>query len=157
MKFPAGCSDCYGSTILPLFLSRLTESFAQRTTGFVTRLSVTNGELYASQASIPPLSGRTLVISLAGSRAVENDVAIPGNLCVALFDLFQGKKGVGSLFLTAACFLSVGGGRIGSVVLRNRKEVASGREDRELPHVIQLVKAFEQRDKFTNSIESQGL
>ena len=32
------------------------------------------------------------------------------------------------------------GGRIGSVVLRNRWEVASGREDRELPDVIELVK-----------------
>ena len=110
------------------------------------------GDSFGSQQQRHPGAGR-----FVGSRAVENDVAIPGNLCVALFDLFQGKKGVGSLFLTAACFLSVGGGRIGSVVLRNRKEVASGREDRELPHVIQLVKAFEQRDKFTNSIESQGL
>lgn len=45
----------------------------------------------------------------------------------------------------------------GLAVLRNRKEVASGREDRELPHVIELVKAFDQRDKFMDSIGSQRL
>jgi hypothetical protein len=32
---------------------------------------------------------RALVVSL-GSRAGENDVAIPGNLAVTLFDLFHG-------------------------------------------------------------------
>ena len=49
-------------------LSRtITETFSQRTTGFLTMLSVTNGKLYASQASIPPSSGRTLVIPLARS------------------------------------------------------------------------------------------
>lgn len=42
-------------------------TFSQRTTGFLTRLSVTNGNSYASQASIPPSSGRTLVIPLARS------------------------------------------------------------------------------------------
>lgn len=44
-----------------------------------------------------------------------------------------------------------------STVLRNRKEVASGREDRELPHVIELVKAFDQRDEFMHSMGSQRL
>ena len=47
----------------------ITETFSQRTTGFSTRLSVTNGKLYASQASIPPSSGRTLVIPLARSSS----------------------------------------------------------------------------------------
>jgi hypothetical protein len=42
-------------------------TFSQRTTGFLTRLSVTNGKLSASQASIPPSSGRTLVIPFARS------------------------------------------------------------------------------------------
>ena len=42
-------------------------------------------------------------------------------------------------------------------VLRNRKEVASGREDRELPHVIELIEALDQRDKFMHSIGSQRL
>ncbi len=45
------------------------ETFSQRTTGFSTRLSVTNGKLSASQASIPPSSGRTLVIPLARSSS----------------------------------------------------------------------------------------
>jgi hypothetical protein len=41
-----------------------------------------------------PLAGsssasQALVASL-GSRTVENDVAIPGNLAVTLFDLFHG-------------------------------------------------------------------
>ena len=44
-------------------------TFFQRTTGFSTRLSVTNGKLSASQASIPPSSGRTLVIPLARSSS----------------------------------------------------------------------------------------
>jgi len=56
--------------------------------------------LDASQASMPPSSGRTLVIPFArsssatralvaslGLRAVEDDVAVPGNLSVAVFDL----------------------------------------------------------------------
>jgi hypothetical protein len=47
----------------------ITETFSQRITGFLTRLSVTNGKLYASQASIPPSSGRTLVIPLALSSS----------------------------------------------------------------------------------------
>ena len=49
------------------------------------------GDSFGSQQQRHPGAGR-----FVGSRAVENDVAIPGNLCVALFDLFQGKKGVGS-------------------------------------------------------------
>src|SRR5262249_36272418 len=72
----------------------------QRTTGFLTRLSVTNGKSYASQASIPPSSGRTLVMPLARSSsatralvaslgAVEDDVAVPGNLSVAVCDCFH--------------------------------------------------------------------
>ncbi len=77
-------------------------NFSHRTTAFLTKLSVTNGKLYASQPSIPPSSGRTLVIPLArsssatwgaarfvGSQAVEDDVAIPGNISVAVFDLFH--------------------------------------------------------------------
>jgi hypothetical protein len=44
-------------------------TFSQRTTVFLTRVSVTNGKLYASQASIPPSSGRTLVIPLARSSS----------------------------------------------------------------------------------------
>jgi hypothetical protein len=44
-----------------------TETFSQRTTDLLTRLSVTNGKFCASQASIPPSSGRTLVIPLARS------------------------------------------------------------------------------------------
>ena len=48
---------------------RVTETVSQRTTGFLTMLSVTNGKLYASQASIPPSSGRTLVIPLALSSS----------------------------------------------------------------------------------------
>jgi len=35
----------------------------------LTRLSVTNGKLDASQASMPPSSGRTLVIPLARSSS----------------------------------------------------------------------------------------
>ena len=51
-------------------LSRtITETFSQRTTDFLTRPSVTNGKSYASQASIPPSSGRTLVIPLARSSS----------------------------------------------------------------------------------------
>ena len=51
-------------------LSRtITETFSQRTTVFSTRVSVTNGKLSASQASIPPSSGRTLVIPLARSSS----------------------------------------------------------------------------------------
>jgi hypothetical protein len=46
-----------------------TETFSQRTTGFSARLSVTNGKSYASQASIPPSSGRTLVTPLARSSS----------------------------------------------------------------------------------------
>ena len=42
---------------------------SQRTTGFLTRLSVTNGKSCASQASIPPSSGRTLVMPLARSSS----------------------------------------------------------------------------------------
>ena len=48
---------------------KITETFSQRTTGFLTRLSVTNGKSYASQASIPPSSGRTLVMPLARSSS----------------------------------------------------------------------------------------
>jgi hypothetical protein len=44
-------------------------TFSQRTTGFLSRFSVTNGKLSASQASIPPSSGRTLVIPLARSSS----------------------------------------------------------------------------------------
>jgi hypothetical protein len=44
-------------------------TFSQRTTGFLSRFSVTNGKLYESQASIPPSSGRTLVIPLARSSS----------------------------------------------------------------------------------------
>jgi hypothetical protein len=44
-------------------------SFSQSSTGFLTRLSVTKGKLSASQASIPPSSGRTLVIPLARSSS----------------------------------------------------------------------------------------
>ena len=47
----------------------ITETVSQRTTGFLTRLSVTNGKSSASQASIPPSSGRTLVIPLARSSS----------------------------------------------------------------------------------------
>jgi hypothetical protein len=51
-------------------LSRtITETFSQRTMGFLTRFSVTNGKLCASQASIPPSSGRTLMIPLARSSS----------------------------------------------------------------------------------------
>jgi hypothetical protein len=45
------------------------------------------GDSFGSQLQRHPGAGR-----FVGSRAVENDVAIPGNLSVALFDLFQGKK-----------------------------------------------------------------
>ena len=41
----------------------------QKTTGLLPRFSVTNGKLCASQASIPPSSGRTLVIPLARSSS----------------------------------------------------------------------------------------
>ena len=46
-----------------------TETFPQRRTDFLTRLSVTNGKLSANQPSIPPSSGRTLVIPLARSSS----------------------------------------------------------------------------------------
>ena len=46
-----------------------TETVSQRTTGFSTKLSVTNGKLSANQPSIPPSSGRTLVIPLARSSS----------------------------------------------------------------------------------------
>jgi hypothetical protein len=42
-------------------------TFSQGITGFLMRLSVTKGKLYASQASMPPSSGRTLMIPLARS------------------------------------------------------------------------------------------
>jgi hypothetical protein len=45
------------------------DTFSQRIAGFLTRLSVTKGKLYASQASIPPSSGRTLVIPLTRSSS----------------------------------------------------------------------------------------
>jgi hypothetical protein len=45
------------------------DTLSQRTTGFLTKLSVTNGKLSASQPSIPPSSGRTLVIPLALSSS----------------------------------------------------------------------------------------
>jgi hypothetical protein len=49
-------------------------SFSQGITPLLTRLSVTKGKLYASHASIPPSSGRTLVIPLPGAkRRVETD------------------------------------------------------------------------------------
>ena len=41
-------------------------------------------DAFGSQPQRHPGAGR-----FVGSRAVENDVAIPGNLCVALFDLFH--------------------------------------------------------------------
>jgi hypothetical protein len=44
-------------------------TLSQRTTDFLTRSSVSNGKLCASQASIPPSSGRTLVIPLAVSSS----------------------------------------------------------------------------------------
>jgi hypothetical protein len=44
-------------------------TFAQETAVLFARFSVTNGKLYASQASIPPSSGRTLVIPLARSSS----------------------------------------------------------------------------------------
>ena len=43
--------------------------FLSEENGFLTRLSVTNGKLDASQASMPPSSGRTLVIPLARSSS----------------------------------------------------------------------------------------
>ena len=43
------------------------------------------GDSFGSQLQRHPGAGR-----FVGSRAVENDVAIPGNLCVALFDLLHG-------------------------------------------------------------------
>ena len=43
------------------------------------------GDSFGSQLQRHPGAGR-----FVGSRAVENDVAIPGNLSVALFDLFHG-------------------------------------------------------------------
>jgi len=42
---------------------------SQRTRVLLTRFSVTNGKLFASQASIPPSRGRTLVIPLARSSS----------------------------------------------------------------------------------------
>ncbi len=45
------------------------DPLSQRTAGFLTRLSVTKGKLNASQASIPPSSGRTLVIPFARSSS----------------------------------------------------------------------------------------
>ncbi len=51
----------------------ITKTFSQRTTGFLTRFSVTNGRLCASQESIPPSSGRTLVIPLARSSSATRD------------------------------------------------------------------------------------
>jgi hypothetical protein len=47
----------------------ITETFSQRITGLLSMFSVTNGRLCASQASIPPSSGRTLVIPLARSSS----------------------------------------------------------------------------------------
>ena len=47
----------------------ITETFSQRTTGLLTGFSATNGKLCASQESIPPSSGRTLVIPLARSNS----------------------------------------------------------------------------------------
>ena len=47
----------------------MTTTLSQRTTGFLTRLSVTKGKLSASQASMPPSSGRTLVMPLARSNS----------------------------------------------------------------------------------------
>jgi hypothetical protein len=44
-------------------------TFFHSTPGFLTRPSVTNGKSYASQASMPPSSGRTLVIPLARSSS----------------------------------------------------------------------------------------
>ena len=43
------------------------------------------GDSFGSKQQRHPGAGR-----LIGSRAVEDDVAIPGNLSVALFDLFHG-------------------------------------------------------------------
>ena len=43
------------------------------------------GDSFRSQLQRHPGAG-----GFVGSRAVENDVAIPGNLSVALFDLFHG-------------------------------------------------------------------
>ena len=43
------------------------------------------GDSFRSQLQRHPGAGR-----FVGSRTVENDVAIPGNLAVALFDLFHG-------------------------------------------------------------------
>ena len=43
------------------------------------------GDSFGSQLQRHPGAGR-----FVGSRAVEDDVAIPGNLAVALFDLFHG-------------------------------------------------------------------
>ena len=45
------------------------ENASSQTTGFFTRLSVTKGKLFASHASMPPSSGRTLVIPLALSSS----------------------------------------------------------------------------------------
>ena len=42
------------------------------------------GDSFGSQQQRHPGAGR-----FVGSRAVENDIAIPGNLSVALFDLFH--------------------------------------------------------------------
>jgi len=42
------------------------------------------GDSFASQQQRHPGAGR-----LVGSRTVENDVAVAGNFCVALFDLFH--------------------------------------------------------------------
>ena len=43
------------------------------------------GDSFGSQQQRHPGAGR-----FVGSRTIENDVAIPGNLSVALFDLFHG-------------------------------------------------------------------
>ena len=43
------------------------------------------GDSFGLQPQRHPGAGR-----FVGSRAVEHDVAIPGNLCVALFDLLHG-------------------------------------------------------------------
>ena len=58
-----------GLMAAPGLLRTITENFPQRTTGFLTRLSVMNGKSCASHASIPPSSGRTRVIPLACSRS----------------------------------------------------------------------------------------